>query len=388
MKYLWLIFFATVFYENILGQDSLQANKFSPAVNFSIGFLPKTYPIAPESPACAVGSAEFFWKFSGKDLWHQYYNYPRGGFELLYANLGNAKELGSAIGIIPALEWQTKNARSKWRFKMGFGIGYFNKLFDPITNQKNYYIGTHVVNMSRFSIARQTPMNDRLLLSYGFSAIHSSDGHTALPNVGLNVVTADVVLKFVYAQENRRTESKIEKQTNFYTFKFGVGMHELGETEKPVGGPSYPSYHLSAWYNRSFKHIHVLQIGMIAGYYTSFHDYITNHEVYSSQQNLKSSTVIIFTGHEFVFGKFGLSTQAGVYAYNPFYKKQARLEGNWNNTADKLESFITNRLGLNYYPFKKHNTLNKLKNQLGLSVFIKTNLAQADLFEYALSYTF
>lgn len=385
-----LLFLSCVFLYPLFfsGQDSIQKNKFSPAINVSLGYLPKTYPIAPKSPACFINGAELYWQFSGKDAWHQFYNFPRGGFEVLYAQLGNQRELGSAVGIIPSLEWQTKNTDSKWRFKMGFGIGYFNRIFDPISNNQNYYIGTHFVNMSRFSLRRETRLSNKLILRYGLSAIHSSDGHTALPNVGLNMITADVVLNFVSQQKKQIAKNVEDQRKNFYTIKFGVGMHELGETEKPVGGPSYPSYHLSAWYNRSFKHIHTLQLGVILGYYTSFHDYIVNQEVYTSNQNLKSGTAIVFVGHEFVFGKFGLTTQAGIYVYNPFYIKQAKIEGTWDNTSDKLESVFTNRLGLNYYPFKKANTLNKLKNQLGLSVFIKTNLAQADLFEYAVSYTF
>jgi hypothetical protein len=388
MKQLLILICSLFFSLLLIGQDSISSNKFSPAFNVSIGYLPKTYPIAPKSPGAVLAGAEMFWKFNGKDKWHQYYNYPRGGFELVFAYLGNTSELGSTIGLIPALEWHSKNVEKKWRFKMGFGVGYFDRIFDPISNPQNYYIGRHFMNMSRFSIHREVKISNKLAMRYGLSAIHASDGHTALPNVGLNMFTADVVINMRSSvKETSRLEYEDERK-NYYTIKFGVGMHELGKTEKPVGGPSYPSYHLSGWYNRSLKHIHILQLGLILGYYTSFYDYIVNQEVYSSKQNLRSSTAILFAGHEFVFGKFGLSTQAGIYLYNPFYIKQAKLEGNWDNTSDKLESVFTNRLGLNYYPFKKSNSLNKLKGQLGLSIYIKTNLAQADLFEYALSFTF
>lgn len=372
----------------LIGQDTAISNKFSPAVNISAGYLPKTYPIAPKSPALVVAGAEIFWKFNGKDHWHQFYNFPRGGFEVVYAYLGNEKELGSAIGLFPAMEWHSKKANTRWRFKMGFGVGYFNKIFDPVTNPQNYYIGRNVVNMSRFTLHHEKQLNKKLSIRYGLSAIHSSDGHTALPNVGLNMFTADVVLNFTDHKSEIIHNDIIDDRKSFYTIKFGLGMHELGKTEKPVGGPSYPSYHLSAWYNKPFKHIHVLQLGMILGYYTSFYDYIVNQEVYSSAQKIRSGTGIVFVGHEFVLGKFGLTTQAGIYVYNPFYIKQAKLEGTWDNTSDKLESVFSNRLGLSYYPFKKSNALNKLRNQLGLSIYIKTNLAQADLFEYAVSYSF
>jgi hypothetical protein len=93
-------------------------------------------------------------------------------------------------------------------------------------------------------------------------------------------------------------------------------------------------------------------------------------------------------GHEFIFGKFGLVAQVGVYAYNPFFRELKKLEDTWSSTSEKLESIFSNRLGLNYYPFKKANTLCSIKNQFAMGIYIKTNLAQADLFEYAIMYTF
>jgi len=370
------------------GQDSISRNRFSPAVNLQIGYLPKTYPIAPTSPYAAISSVELFWKFNGKDKWHQYYNHPRGGVELVYAYLGNPSELGNAIGVIPCMEMTTKNETSKWRFKMGFGISYFNKPFDPVSNPNNYYIGSSFVNMTHFSFRREKRLNTKLSFLYGLSIMHSSNGHTTLPNVGLNMFTLDAGLYFSKEEKKRTYLIDTDERKWSYTFKLGLGKHEFGETEKAVGGPNYPSYHLSAYVNRSFKRIHQLQLGVVLGYYNSYYDYITSQEVYASSQRLRSSTAIAFIGHEFIFGKFGLSTQAGIYVYNPFYVKLKKLQGIWGSTSEKLEAVITNRLGLNYYPFKKANTLNDIKNQFSMGVFIKTNLAQADLFEYAMSFTF
>ncbi len=387
MKFIILFIYFSFCISILQAQDSISKNEFSPGVNLQIGYIPKTYPIAPKSPFAAISSIEFFWKFNGKDKWHQYYNYPRGGVELVCGYLGNNNELGFATGLIPCLQINSKNENKKWRFKIGFGIGYFNKPFDPVSNPNNYYIGSSFVNMTHFSFRREIKISDKTHFLFGLSMIHSSDGHTTLPNVGLNMFTVDAGLRFLKIEKkNIPTLMKNEHKLS-YTLKFGVGLHEFGETEKAVGGPKYPSYHLSFWVNRSFKQIHQVQFGLIMAYYTSFYDYITNQEVYASSQRLNSGTAIAFIGHEFIFGKFGLVTQGGIYLYNPFFVKLKKLEGEWS-TSNKLESLFTNRLGINYYPFKKANTLNNIKNQFSMGVYIKTNLAQADLFEYSVSYTF
>lgn len=377
-----------LFISSFFGQDSISKNRFSPALNFQLAYIPKTYPIAPVTKGGIIGNAELFWQFNGRDLWHQYYNYPRGGAEIIYADLGNSAELGYALGFIPCLDIRTKGESGKWRFKIGFGVAYFNKPFDPVTNSKNYYIGSSVVNMTHFSFRRENKINDNLACVFGLSMIHSSNGHTTLPNVGLNMFSIDAGILFSKKEKKKSFEYVENKHINAYTFKFGVGVHEFGETEKAVGGPNYPSYHFSFWYNRSFKRIHSLQAGVILAYYTSFYDYITNQEVYSSSQRLRSNTGIAFIGHEFIFGKFGLVTQGGIYFYNPFFRELKKLEGTWGSTSMKLESVFSNRLGLNFYPFKKRNTLNDIRKQLSMGIYIKTNLFQADLFEYSISYTF
>src|SRR6185369_6304568 len=104
---------------------------------------------------------------------------------------------------------------------------------------------------------------------------------------------------------------------------------QFGATEKAVGGPQYPSYHLSAWVSKPYRNIHLFQAGFTWAYYTSFYDYITSQGVSFNNPHLGASTGLVFAGHEFVFGKFSLSAQAGFYFYNPFFIRQKKIEGRW-----------------------------------------------------------
>jgi hypothetical protein len=204
----------------------------------------------------------------------------------------------------------------------------------------------------------------------------------------MNIVSAHLGLRF---EENRQfVKRAISTETFKWRFgaRLGYGPHKFGETTKAIGGPSYPTYHASGWMYKPYKNIHVVQLGMTLSYYTSFYDYIRSQGTYTTDQQLRSCTGVAFIGHEFILGKVSFVSQAGLYFYNPFFIKQRKLSGGWGGVGGKLEAFNTNRVGLTYYPLKKRNSLNNIGKQLSLSVFIKANLGQADLYEYAIGYTF
>lgn len=379
-----VIFFSIKIYS----QDSLPKATFAPSFNLYVGYIPKTYPIAPKTNYAALASLGIMWQFNGLDKWHQLYRYPKAGFELFFSDFGNPTELGYNVGFVPTLQLTNRKPKVKLIGKYGFGISYFNKPYNPISNTKNFYIGTNLTYMVTLNFLKEKKLNKNLLFTYGLSVVHGSNGHTQLPNVGINLFTAQAGIRFNKSQGTYTQQLIPQKNKLSYAVKLGLGMHEFGSTEKAIGGPKYPSYHLSLWANKPFKYIHTWQAGLTLAYYTSFYDYITSQQTYTVNQKLKAFTAIAFVGHEFIFGKFSVCAQLGLYLYNPFFIKQKQLEGSWNIFSEKIEAFSTNRFGLLYYPLKKRNTLNKLNNQLQLGAFIKANLAQADVFEYSVGWVF
>jgi hypothetical protein len=368
--------------------DSLPLNVFAPSLNVYAGSIIKAYPNVPNSKYALLAGLAITWQTQGKDNWHQLYKFPKMGAEIVFADFGNPSYLGQAIGFVPTLELKG-NKGKRWRFKAGFGAAYYNKPYDVLSNPNNFYIGGHYTNMSIFSLFWQRDAGKNLLFNYGITAFHSSNGHTTLPNAGMNMITGGLGISFKSSTQKHfhKTDSLAADKLS-YAVKFGLGFHEFGATTKPVGGPTYPSYHLSVWVNKPFRHSGVLQAGLVWAYYTSYYDYIISQQLYDSHQYARSFTGVLFGGHEFVFGKFSFSAQAGLYVYNPFYIKQKKAEGTWDNLSEKLEGINTNRIGLNYYPFKKHNSLNHLNKQLQIGIYLKANVAQADLFEYCVGYVF
>lgn len=368
-------------------QDSIPKNEFEPSFNSYIGYLIPNYPNSPKSDYTFINSLGFTWQSRGKDKWHQLYNFPKFGLDVYYSTFGNPQQLGYNIGLLPVFELKGKRDKN-FRFKFGLGNAWFNKPFDLLTNPNNFYIGRHVASMTNIGIYWTARLSKKLALTYGISSIHCSNGHTALPNAGMNIFSAYLGLRFEEKREFVRKE--INPQTLKWRFgmRLGYGPHKFGETTKAIGGPSYPTCHASAWIYKPIKNIHVLQFGLTLSYYTSFYDYITSQGTYNADQQIRSCTGVVFAGHEFIFGKFAFVSQAGIYFYNPFFIEQKKISGNWDRLGEKIESFNTNRIGLTCYPFKKRNALNQTGRQLSLSVFIKANLGQADLYEYAIGFTF
>ena len=373
---------------SLTAQDSIPKNKLELSLNSYLGYLVPAYPDAPKSNYSVLSSIGFQWQTLGKDKWHQLYRFPKYSFELFFSTFNNPAQLGSNIGIVPSLEWHGKKPNKNWRFKFGLGISYFNKPFDLVSNPTNFYIGRNFTNMSITSIFWTKRLNKDLALTYGISSVHASDGHTALPNAGMNIFCAHVGLRFEKKREFKKVEISTQQSKRNFVIRTGIGFHEFGATTKAIGGPRYPSYHLSGWYSIPVKHIHLWQVGMTLAYYTSFYDYIKSQEVYAADEHLRSSTGIVFAGHEFVFGKFGFVSQLGIYFYNPFFIKQKKIEGEWNGFGEKLQAVNTNCIGVMYYPFKKRNSLNNIRKQLSIGAFIKANVGQADLFEYSIGYSF
>ena len=109
-----------------------------------------------------------------------------------------------------------------------------------------------------------------------------------------------------------------------------------------------------------------------------------SQEYYDSNRYMKSSSIAMVVGHEFLFGRWGLLTTAGLYLYNPFYKD--RLDSNEiDSFKSELKSYIPARLGIQYHI--KNTNFTDHKN-LFVGVYIKTNFGQADFLESGIGWVF
>lgn len=120
-----------------------------------------------------------------KTGWERYLNFPRWGLMLQYRNYRSNK-LGSAYGILMQYIFHANLAKNfYWEFNPAAGIGYLPKKFDPISNPSNrligsrYNVGLYIRTGLRYDFGK-------LGVIGGFSLSHYSNGHSSLPNFGVN----------------------------------------------------------------------------------------------------------------------------------------------------------------------------------------------------------
>ena len=141
------------------------------------------------------------WLPDGNKEWHRIYGRPKAGVSLSIWDLGNPEQLGSAVSVIPYLDFpMAKGKKSAFDLKCGWGIGYVEKPFDAEKNHKNVAIGSHLncalVVHPRF----KTLITERLIFDCGISISHFSNGSFATPNLGLNLACVSGGLSYNFGK--------------------------------------------------------------------------------------------------------------------------------------------------------------------------------------------
>lgn len=325
----------------------------------------------------------------GAKTWQQHYGFPQVGLSLIAGYLGNNTELGYTVGLVPNITINTQS-ENNWSLKitLGLGFSYFNKPYDSKTNKTNILIGSHLTNMSIAQLYFRRKLTDRTDFNFGISAIHASDGHAQLPNVGLNMVTANIGLKYYlikrpdvfYRDTSHRSQIK---QLKFGT-RAGMGLHEFGNELGPVDGPKYPVYDFAVYASKPAGKLGSAILGLGYKYYASFYEKIIQDSIYQTDLHLKSSVITLFLAYEFKMGRVSLLAQGGLNIYHPFWKKFTELIDEKWTFYKQIEGLISTRLGLQYYILDP-----QLNNKnLFLGLYIKANMGGADFVSLSTGFEF
>jgi hypothetical protein len=397
MKNISLLLLVLVFELNIcFAHDSIQHPKpsFFIEPQFMIGRITPNYnnfPAHSNPVAFSVSLGKI--DYSSDKEWTNYFNYPSVGVMFSYVRPGNDSVFGQEFSIMPYFEINpSKGILKRLHLKAGLGCSYFTKFYNLKTNPGNSEIG------SRFNWAFQSNLdyvffeNKKIIFLAGLGYMHSSNGHTQLPNFGMNSFVASISSKFFLNAQNenlKRIENKSsEKSTNNYFFEIrnGLGIQEYG----PAGGllfstPKKPVYAFSLAggiiLGRCFK----LLTGFTYRYYQEQYDSITYKKIPGLVDHpvLSSSNLLFYVGFEMLFGYISSDIETGVNLYKPFFKSYYQRYAFTTTTVYKLKSLFPTRLGLKLYLF---NT-NKLPlNNFYLGANINANYTQADFSELSIGF--
>lgn len=311
---------------------------------------------------------------------NQYFNYPRKGLYFSFHHLGNDSIFGKQISMMPVIELK---AGMKWSFRIGLGASYYTKTYSD--NSQNVAIGSNLTWGFQAYLYRYIPINDQSFLKIGAGFLHGSNGHLQLPNFGLNSGVLTVGWQYFNKPLHLPDRNKIqykEERVWMLSQRVGVGWHELGGTEGPVGGPKKPVYGYAIAAGVLFKKHFKLQAGFGYRYYQQFANYIAaNPDLGFTRSDAQN---VYFTlGAEFFINHISMVVEGGLNLYKPFYPYFAEK---WEGTSDwsyQLKRFFLSRVGMNFYLL---NTSKLPKHNVYLGAQLNANFGEADFSGISLGY--
>lgn len=376
MRYLFLLF-ALFFCISLYSQNS---NETEYRVALYTGFVAHNYSKLPETKPSYIGEISFGKKYCDTQSWANSYRLPTIYGSLFFGYPGNP-EYGYFAGISPQLSVTFFiNEKLNYNVKTGIGLAYHTNPYNVESNPTNMLVGSHFIAIANAEISLEYKFDNSNFAGISAGAIHFSNGHVQLPNIGMNLPAMNVYYKHRVSgkiQSNyAETDLLLKYDDSFkYFVTFSAGMHEFGTATKPANGPKYMvntiSFGVSKMKNLTNKH----SFGVNFIHYRSFEKFIIDQELKIGNPFLKSSAANVYWGHEFLFGDFGFYSELGIDFYKPFYKYFVTMYGDKFGLKDVLKSINSNKLGLRYSGLKYKNT------KLILGINLKVNLAQADFIE-------
>ncbi|HAP01785.1 MAG TPA: hypothetical protein DCQ93_07685, partial [Bacteroidetes bacterium] len=371
--------------------------------NFMVGKIVANYSDFPKSTGRKTLYLDFgFYDNRKNNSTSRYYNFPASGISLSYSSLGNDSVFGREMDLVPFIDFNAcHQLKNSFHFRFGIGASYFTKHYNRITNPTDEPIGSSVTWAFEAFIFQNVFSSKHLQVKAGAGFLHSSNGHTQLPNFGIN--SAMLSLSFQYFTKPITAQQTIVDRTIptdrtlhfILQSRFGIGYHEFGGTTGPTGGPKKLVYTESISGGLILKQHVKLRLGFSYRFYEHYYEYILrnplatmeNHpeKILSAHPVWNSSALTFIGSGEFLYNHFGLDLEGGINISKPFYHNFNRLYENDAQPFYFLKSFFATRMGLNYYFISAQKNP---KNNFFIGAHINANFGQADFSELSCGYVF
>lgn len=370
------IIILAVFYFSFLIICDAQPNQqpIQIGLHYHQGFLLNHSPKRTNTGKTALNALYGFeitalWQTLGSKPWHKYYGFPKWGASFVYFNVGSNKtyiDFAKGDSNMYNVNWGEVYAllihsslkpistpKFELNIRIGTGFGYFTEIYNGRSNAGNLWISSRINPAMHLTIECQYKITKQWAVVAGGSFTHFSNGATRMPNLGINLPTATVGLRFTPFPERlifKRDSIYPSARRNYFHFSMAAGAKILGE----FGTTLYPSYTCSFMYGRRIGKISKLLLSIDA-----FRDESLIEEL--SLDNKSINRIGLWAGHEFIHGKLGFLMGAGYYIY-----KQTLRDPN-----------VYLKIGIRRY----------IDERLFIGVLLKTHYGQADNFEWTLGYT-
>lgn len=284
------------------------------------------------------------WQNPGYTDWQKVYRGPYYGIGLSVGKFSEPKEIGTPLSIygilgIPIKRWKKLELYTEFQF----GIAGNWKQYDYINNPKNLVIGSGITLHVDLGINAFYPITKNIDLGAGMNFTHFSNGGIKLPNLGFNLCTASLELKYhLSGRPNVRSipaPGRLRRSNDLY-FMIGYSLHQFHRYEtNPV---YYAVAGISAIYSPQLSNAFRLGVGTDINYWgglTTPPPEKTNSNLYS-----KNLTTGIILQPEIIVGKLTLVGGVGIYAYHP---KFGNFKKTYNRLGVRYEFYRNFSIGVN-----------------------------------------
>lgn len=308
--------------KNLPNQDNKFAFEFGGYASKIIKHTQKFEPAITEPSYGFECSASY--KTFGQKKWHYALNYPEIGISYLQNHFGNREIFGTSYALMPFTKFYiTRSKYVNFHAKLGAGLAYITKTYDPITNPSNNVIGSKLNTVVQFRMGLDFRLHSTVDLQLSGSFMHFSNSSTQAPNLGINIPSGNLAViyrpnafKENYSKEKPKMDENVFQKKNEYAFKMSVGLRE-----KNARGAKFPTYSLALQYGRYFGFANKLIAGTLLTFDQYEYDFMVIQEIDDDKnQTLRAMDWSVYLGYEMMLGNVGLQFLVGTYLIDPAFR--------------------------------------------------------------------
>ena len=248
------------------------------------------------------------------------------GYSLSYYDLGsevNGKAISAALLVESSLfKWHNiyQDFWFKSSFQFGLGLGYLTQRYDPKTNPYNRAIGSHVNGYMQIGMLLESQIYRGVGIHASIGMAHFSNASWKYPNLGVNLPFIQYGLNILTVSKNPIRVKKdvplkaIKPWQKTISFRIGKKEVDLDDNRSFING--LLEFTLEKFRNRNSNFRY--SVGM---YHDRTYQY-RKFETLADYAFLKCTELTFSVGYETRFGKWGVLTDLGFYAYKPDFKKK------------------------------------------------------------------
>ncbi len=400
-------------------------SSYSNFVNFEFA-LGETFPTNTGFPELKLHKSLFLslgkTNLDNTDEWAYRLRYPRTGLTIALTDYGNPKYMGYSFSVLSFIEYDLlKSILKGLSMQVGIGASYYTYTyknlpyaFNNAPENNSRAVSTKVTWAYKMFLNYAFIKNKKATWKAGIGIYHQSNGHTSLPNDGLNSVLASVSMqnhynskKSIFNTDTDFIKNEYPKSSYYYfDFRYGQGVNVLSEELNDRNGVYSVAGSFGKIINKTFK----IGIGFQYRIYGNYYNYIKDEGelvveeyAYFIDAPFKyASNYGVFVTSELLLGHIGIEVNIGYNLYKPFYEVDFQLHQGFNwevfhddgtsefvyilgelDSSYEIKKIISSRVGLKYYLFSNEKTP---KNNVFIGAHINTNLGQADFTELSFGY--